>query len=153
MSLAFLQIKIASLAAEARLIKRIERAYKRRSKTSVAEYPEQATSSREIWLDLQKHRKMDVRPESRCANLAYGYIRLKPYSALESKCWEKPDWERTAEIVLKFDSLLANPLGNSSRKEKVAFIKERLEEWESASFPPVSTSHEYTTIPVTPTSN
>jgi hypothetical protein len=45
---------------------------------------------------------IDVRRESRIANLAYGFLRGRSYRALEAKCYEEPNWQRVAELVRKY---------------------------------------------------
>lgn len=133
MSKAFLKVKIATLSAEAKIIKQEERWFKRCSKTKVDEFPDQCAEFRQIWLNLMEHRKDSVRPEARASNLAYGYMRGRAYRQLESKCWTKPNWGRVAEILLKFDSALYTSLGNLSRAEKISVMLERLEEWSRVS--------------------
>ena len=92
MSKVFLRVKIKSLAAEARIIRQEEGRF------------------RDLWhhqqtgpfLGLKLHRTQDVRKEARSALLAYGFLRGVPYSKIEAKCWEAPDWFRIMQIVTKF---------------------------------------------------
>ncbi len=83
----YLKIKIMSLAAEARIIRKEER------KTPG---PSDARQG------LHQHRVIDVRRECRVANLAYGFLRGRSYRALEAKCNEQPNWQRVAELIRKF---------------------------------------------------
>lgn len=45
---------------------------------------------------------MQVRRESRCSHLAYGFLRNTPYKVMENKCWEQPDWKKVEEIAIRF---------------------------------------------------
>ncbi len=90
MSIIFLKIKIKSLAAEATMIR------KERNKIE--------DKSSDIAVQLQFHRTWDVRNESRCANLAYGFLRNRTYHRLEAKCHTLPDWDKTEKMVLRFSS-------------------------------------------------
>jgi len=83
----YLKIKIMSLAAEARIIRKEERKWPGPS---------------DVRQGLHQHRMIDVRRECRVANLAYGFLRGRSYGALEAKCYEEPNWQRVAELVRKF---------------------------------------------------
>jgi hypothetical protein len=83
----YLKIKIMSLAAEARTIRKEERKWPG---------PSDARQG------LHRHRVIDVRRECRVANLAYAFLRGRSYRALEAKCYEEPNWQRVAELVRKF---------------------------------------------------
>jgi len=83
----YLKIKIMSLAAEARIIRNEE-----------CKWPGPSDARQ----GLHRHRMIDVRRESRIANLAYGFLRGRSYRALEAKCYEEPNWQRVAELVRKY---------------------------------------------------
>src|SRR5262245_8468381 len=83
----YLKIKIMSLAAEARIIRKEERKWPG---------PSDARQG------LHQHRVIDVRRECRIANLAYGFLAGRSYRALEAKCYEQPNWQRVAELIRKF---------------------------------------------------
>jgi hypothetical protein len=83
----YLKIKIMSLAAEARIIRKEERKWPG---------PSDARQG------LHRHRVIDVRRECRIANLAYGFLRGRSYRALEAKCYEQPNWQRVAELIRKY---------------------------------------------------
>lgn len=89
MSKTYLKMKIKSLAAEARLIRYEERKWRGDSATRAG---------------LQSHRCSVVRREARAALLAYGYLRGRPYRALEAGCHKagEPDWSRIARLVSRF---------------------------------------------------
>lgn len=82
---AHLKVKIKSLAAEARIIRHEERKYRGLERRA-----------------LQDHRRGVVRYEARHSQLAYAFIRGRPYSAVEAKCHEAPDWDKVRSIVTRF---------------------------------------------------
>lgn len=108
MSKTFLKIKIMSLAAEARIIRR-----------EANKWPRAGVMGTRY--ALNQHRRFDVRQEARSAQLAYGFLRNKPYRSIEEKCWDAPDETRIIEIAVKF--------GKLDKKQAAASIKE----WLSAS--------------------
>lgn len=90
----FLQIKIKTLAAEGAEIHREER-----------KWPKPAADAR--FIDtvrgrLRYRRIATVRREARNAQLAYGYLRGKPYRTIEAKCFNKPNAQAIAQIVGRF---------------------------------------------------
>jgi hypothetical protein len=87
MSRTYLKIKIKSLAAEARIIRREE-----------LRFPGQHTTRTGLYL----HRINAVRTEARAALLAYGFLRGRSYAALEAKCHIAPDQERTLRLINKY---------------------------------------------------
>lgn len=100
--LAYLSIKIKSLAAEAVLIRVDENKYRQRHKSDADQQSERSRQARAAWLGLKQHRRWDVRREARAALLAFGLIKGMPYRNIEAKCWEEPDWRRVAAIVRKY---------------------------------------------------
>jgi hypothetical protein len=106
MSKTYLKIKLMSLAAEAKIIRRQEqKLVKRRRQLRAAgkEVPETS----DVLVSLHNHRTLDVRSEARSAHLAYGYLRGTPYRAMEWRCedYHQPKWKRVLEIVNKFGSM------------------------------------------------
>lgn len=91
MSTVFLRVKIKSLAAEARIIRREE-----------TRWPHGHRELGGIWSQLNSHRRRDVRPEARSAQLAYGLLRGRRYAVMEAKVWEAPDLPRIAYLVGKY---------------------------------------------------
>jgi len=91
MSKHFLKIKVTSLAAEQKLIRAEERRFKKRKQG--------AHPVREA---LYFHRTKDIRPELRCANLAYGFLKGIPYKTMETKAYTQPDWTRVRKLAEKF---------------------------------------------------
>ncbi len=83
----YLKVKVCSLAAEARLIRREER------------------RSRTHRMGLAEHRRGPVRREARSALLAYGFLRGRQYLQLEAKVHTKPDWRRVEELVSRYGAV------------------------------------------------
>ena len=112
--LAYLSIKIKSLAAEAVIIRKDENRYRAQSKrkprfvdgkdTWASDHVggQCASTSRTTWLGLKSHRRQEVRSEARSALLAFGFLRGTPYRAMEAKCWDDPNWSRIATLVSKY---------------------------------------------------
>ena len=108
MSKIYLKVKIASLAAEARIIRNLEK--RRRTRLTKRHIP---LISDNIWCGLNTHRRFELRVEARCAHLAYGFLRSKAYRTIENAPhWLKPPFSkqqpnlrRIAEIVCKFADL------------------------------------------------
>lgn len=88
MSTKFLKVKIKSLAAEARIIRHEER-----------------KSRGQLRNDLAAHRKGIVRREARHTQLAYGYLRNRPYRKLEQTCHRHPDWSSVERMVKRYGTL------------------------------------------------
>ncbi len=83
----YLKIKISSLAAEARIIRREEQ-------RCPGEHP--------IRTGLHEHRVLEARREARSALLAYGFLRQRAYRTIEPKCHRAPGWKRTQQLVKKY---------------------------------------------------
>jgi len=90
----YLKVKVTSLAAEARIIRKLERHEKAKRK------PGSPPSA--AFFGLQSHRRFDVRNEARSACLAYGFLRGVPYSAMEAKAYQPPNWKRVEQLVGKY---------------------------------------------------
>jgi len=99
----YLKIKLKSLAAEARIIRREER---------------KQPGDSDARTGLHHHRVIDVRRETRAACLAYGFLRRRPYRLMEAKCHERPDWKRVQQLAEKYGS---DPL-----------LRQRLADWKDA---------------------
>ncbi|WP_293862443.1 hypothetical protein [uncultured Alsobacter sp.] len=112
---AYLKVKIMSLAAEARIIRKLQN---RRAAYLVAKHLAKGLDRE--WSGLHAHRRFDVRCETRSAHLAYGFLRGRPYRAMEAKCWQGPDWKRVQQLVEKF--------GEGDRRELV----QKFAEWKDA---------------------
>lgn len=88
----FLQIKIKSLAAEGAMIHREERKWPKPSQTDTCF----------VRGKLREHRVIALRKEARAAQLAYGFLRNRPYRSIEPFCYEVPDLARVARIAVRF---------------------------------------------------
>lgn len=139
-----LKIKIKSLAAEASIIHRDELKYKAKSKLPINEELESSIKAslvlrrekaRNAWLSLKRHRTSIVRDETRWSLLAYGYLNNTPYKKMEAKCWESPDWDKVARIILSFNySIIDNPLINDKSKP-IPYISAMLKAWAETELP------------------
>lgn len=87
MSQTYLKIKIMSLAAEARIIRREELRW----------YGGSSLRS-----GLRSHRVHEVRSEARVALLAYGYLRGRAYAAIETHPLVQPDLSRVTTLAVKY---------------------------------------------------
>lgn len=85
----FLKIKLKSLAAEARIIRKQELKTRGPSHNATRE-------------SLYRHRIDVVRRCSRETHLAYGYTRGRAYVQLERTCYSPPDWKAVAAMVKKY---------------------------------------------------
>ena len=83
----FLKVKVKSLAAEARIIRREERRFPGDSSTRA---------------QLQGHRRDVVRREARHSHLALAYLRGRAYRQVEQTCHRDPDWEAVARMIKKY---------------------------------------------------
>ena len=92
----YLKIKIVSLAAEAKIIKREER------KWNFPVTIDNVRSSHPLYFGLRDHRINVVRTECRHSNIAYGYLRGRSYKQIENKCHEDPHWDKVRAIISKF---------------------------------------------------
>jgi len=71
-------VRIKELAQEARFIRHEEKRIKKRQKIT------DDLKSQQFWM-LRFHRKDEVGPAARAAQLAYGFLRNVPYKKIESK--------------------------------------------------------------------
>ena len=98
-----LKIKIKSLAAEAAIIRHAERKARRRVDWVKAHGSDNdlfdARYARE---SLSDHRRGVVRSEARHSLLAYGFLRGRAYSSMETVTHTPPDWARVKDLVGRF---------------------------------------------------
>lgn len=87
-----LKIKIKSLAAEQVIIRDEAR----------------KCSGMDKW-DLNHHRTSHVRPYIRENHLAYGFLKGIPYSRMENRCHEAPDWDEVEKLVRRFGVCCEHP--------------------------------------------
>lgn len=105
-----LKIKIMSLAAEARIIRREERRWPRLRDLA----PEQVTAEHvrskrtghapcwTVRATLADHRRGIIRSEARYSLLAYGFLRGRPYRVIERDARELPSEARIADLAARF---------------------------------------------------
>lgn len=98
-----LKVKVVSLMDEARRI-RVEECRALGGLPMDGKGP--ATKRDEkLYASLRGHRVNDIRPEARCALLAYGFLRGVPYRAMEAKTRKPVDFKRLKSLVSKFGGL------------------------------------------------
>ena len=105
-----LQIKLKTLVAESRIIKTEEERWKERAAKARAKLRKWDRIDA-VRNSLHAHRQNDVRKESRCGYLAYGFLRGRPYQVVENAAKRKPDWKRVEEITKRFSEIQWNELG------------------------------------------
>lgn len=99
----FLKVKLKSLAAEARIIRK-----------------EEMRSHGTLRDALCIHRRVIVRSEARATHLAYGFLRGRQYIQLEHKAESAPDWKKVESMVKRYGQAgIADHL-NEWRGEKKA---------------------------------
>lgn len=94
MSAIFLKVKVKSLAAESRIIRREQDRLRSRGKIR--------SDRRDLFESLASHRRGVVRREARNSHLAYGYLRGVPYRAMERVAREDPDWHAIERMVGRY---------------------------------------------------
>lgn len=82
----YLKVKIKSLAAESKIIRREER----------------RARDEEIRNGLTNHRRQDVRSEQRATLIAYGLMAGKAYSSIERTRLTSPSLVRVRDMLLKY---------------------------------------------------
>ena len=137
MSRIYLKVKIVSLAAEARIIRNLE---KRRRAYLVRRYKNlDGAPWNDVFYGLNTHRRFELRTEARHAQLAYGFLRSKAYRTIENAPhWLKPPFSkqqpnlrRIAEIVCKFadlDGKLVESYKTRNRPMREALVDD-LDNW------------------------
>jgi hypothetical protein len=116
----YLKIKVKSLAAEAAIIRKEENRCRQgqaraKAKDNMGAYD----SIREQRLGLADHRRFAVRPESRSAGIAYGYLKGRSYAQMELWCHEAPDFKRIEYFVDKY--------GEGDKRDRMQQFAEWLE--------------------------
>ena len=112
----YLKVKLKSLAAEAKIIRKETQRAKLRS----------------IKHGLYAHRIGVVRPEARYTHLAYGFLRGREYQQIEKKAHIAPNWKRVRKMVQKYGSHMWSDYGTGwsyeAYKERQEAAKKHLEE-------------------------
>lgn len=117
----YLQVKIASLAAEARIIRGKERTALETARYAKRHNTPDVDISYKLYHELYRHRTWDVRHEARAAQLALGFLRGRAYQTMELKTYTPPHWFRVAELVRKY--------GGVYEKMPTKRLAELLETW------------------------
>ena len=87
----YIKVKILSLAAEAKIIRKQEQKAR-------------AHGNRSLRIGLADHRRGIVRHEARHAQLAYGFLRGRAYKQMEAKCHPGcgPDFNKVKNSINKY---------------------------------------------------
>lgn len=87
----YIKVKILSLAAEAKIIRKQEQKAR-------------AHGNRSLRIGLAAHRRGTVRHEARHAQLAYGFLRGMPYKKMEAKCHPGcgPDFAKVKSAIERY---------------------------------------------------
>jgi hypothetical protein len=87
----YIKVKILSLAAEAKIIRKQEQKAR-------------AHGNRYLRVGLADHRRGIVRNEARHAQLAYGFLRGVPYKKMEAKCHPgcEPDFKKVKSSIERY---------------------------------------------------
>lgn len=109
--LAYLKVKVKSLAEEAKIIRHEEHLAKCRERAA----KERNKPFNSPFWGLRLHRTQDVRNEARCAHLAYGFLLGRSYEQMEPKnfqmmgkpnkhgrVYSDPNWDRIKKLALKY---------------------------------------------------
>lgn len=114
----FLKIKLKSLMAESKIIRR----------------EEARTLDRELRESMHRHRVIDVRHETRCTQLAYALLRGHPYNRIETR---RPagvgrnttpiDFKKVAAMLRRY-ALPEQRLGNASEETVSRWVMATLHE-------------------------
>jgi hypothetical protein len=133
MSKVYLKIKIKSLADEAKIIRHEERIYKTKGYEALTQLRKldseggdatedalvllgRTNKNYKLFNGLKEHREGIVRSETRAALIAYGFLRGKPYQAIEnstaglqllSQCYDQSWsantlWDRVGRLIAKY---------------------------------------------------
>lgn len=97
------KIKLVTLAAEGRIIRREERKVLARASARRAR-DEDCEALVLAYQGLHTHRTDPVRVTARHTHLAWGVLRGRPYTAMEARCHHPPDFARVERLVRRFGS-------------------------------------------------
>lgn len=105
-----LKVKCATLAQEQRIIRRYLRSLAKRGamkerKQVDGRWQGGTPNMRSAFTSMYEHSKKELAPEARHSQLAYGFLRKRPYTVMERACRKLPDWDRIEKIALRFGSV------------------------------------------------
>lgn len=126
-----LKCKIGALAAEAKFTRKFERREIKQARRIDKKYggtspdPDKYSSGkrRDRAVSMRLHRVHAIRKEARHAQLAYAFLRNRPYRLIEYYSRVRPDWDAIQEIALRFS------------EEDPRAIKQHFSEWKDAKLP------------------
>lgn len=104
----YLKVKADSLAAEARIIRRLERQQRDRARALRARASSRDTlipsldAAEQRRLGLYRHRTVDVRRAARTAHLALGFLRGRAYHEMERKTYAAPSFDEVEKLVRRY---------------------------------------------------
>ena len=113
----FLKIKIKSLAAEAKIIRKEE------------------NKSKYFRGELEVHRKGTVRSECRHTLIAYGFLRDRPYAIVEPACKAKIDWDKVEAMVKRYGVCWTDDLSTDTWRQEIAKQEARFKIWKKSAAP------------------
>lgn len=117
-----LKIKIMTLAAEAKAIRknelRLQRSINKAVNKGKGQY-DYVDGHRFVRANLHHHRTHTVRKETRHSHIAYGFLRGRQYMEIETFAREPIQWDRIEKLVTRFGCD-----GNDSR-----VVLQRFAEW------------------------
>lgn len=126
-----LKVKAVTLAAEARIIRNLEKRLKRRKKDGTGGMHNPLTFAQ--YNSLHRHRLDVVRPEVRATNLARAFLKGKKYRWVEEKTHECSDPTKSIAAIFDGRTVLHRAMeiaiGFSALDPRV--IKQRFAEWEA----------------------
>lgn len=113
---AFLKVKLKSLAAEAKIIRKEEKRNQRLS------------------LELRLHRVYNVRREARLTLLAYAFIRGRTYKSVEATVRQghEPNWTRVKEMIIKYGRSFDPDIPWKQNEDNFANMLMRFDSWHQA---------------------
>lgn len=101
----FLKVKVNGLAHEQRILRKyLNSLRKRAGKRSAGpgDGAQYTPNERKAFDGMYRHSKDELGPELRHSNLANGFLKKRPYTAMEMYCRKIPDWDRVERMVMKF---------------------------------------------------
>lgn len=99
----YLKTKVLSLAAEARIIRNLERSKARATKAARENNKlESAVYHESVRFGLWDHRCNVVRREARSSHIAYGFLLGRSYQQIENLSYVQPDWARVEQLITKY---------------------------------------------------
>lgn len=110
-----IQVKVASLAAEMKIIHRLEIKWKAKARRARKKVNDAAYHESNFW--TLRHHRNNLKLEARSTHLAYGYLRGRSYAQMEQICYgplkgygsTEPNWKAIEEMVERFTKYETSP--------------------------------------------